>query len=94
MLCLSSFLRQPRHTRACHLVLEFFMQMHLHDHNSVTPCPGRLDAAQHLNFPVTPLRQNRGETSIFLGTVNASAVLFKGLGYQILAIGQLEMRGE
>lgn len=56
----------------------------------VTPSPGRLKAASHLNFALTLLRQNRSETSMLAGIVIARAVLFQGVAPHILAVGQLD----
>lgn len=53
----------------------------------VTSSPGRLNAAWHLNFPVTQLRQNRSKTSVLAGTVSARAILFQRVAPYGLAIG-------
>lgn len=77
-LCLSSLpLSVLTHTRARHLPLESFMKVDLHDHNPVTPSPGRLSAAECSNFPMIPLRRNRNETSMLTGVVSAGAILFQ-----------------
>lgn len=79
--CLSSLLLSVlTHTRACHFGSWIFHEGEFAwSQSCVTSSPGRLSAAERSNFPVTPLRQNRNETSMLIGIVCAKAILFQGV---------------
>ena len=79
MFFLPSFLCQRRHTRACHLALEFFMPVHLHDHNPVS-----LELCRGLRWGRAGARQ-----VCLFGIVNARAVLFQGVALHSLAVGAI-----